>query len=323
MGSAYLVITNPNGEKKVTLGEGYMWKVGRHEENDVVIPSDIVSRQHAMLQRSEDGTYYLIDMGSRNGSFVNGSRVSVPVGLQDGDQISLGDSLLSFHCEATALKPPTEPRKLSGNTTVAYFACNKTTVLVVDVRNFTVLTQHIDQNLLCQVIGTWFREGGPILNAQGSWAQKYIGDAIMSVWVHKHNEQQREMPKIIRALVELERMTATLAARFALPQPFRIGAGINTGLATIGNAAGSGSLTDYTALGDTVNTAFRLESATKEAGVDVLLGEESFDSLSQFSKPAPYFARKSVHLKGYEQPVAAWGASFAEVEKFVAELPAS
>jgi adenylate cyclase len=320
MGSAYLVITNPNGEKKVTLGEGYMWKVGRHEENDVVIPSDIVSRQHAMLQRAEDGTYYLIDMGSRNGSFVNGSRVSVPVGLQDGDQISLGDSLLSFHCAATEFKTPTEPRKLSGNTTVAYFACNKTTVLVVDVRNFTVLTQHIDQNLLCQVIGTWFREGGPILNAQGSWAQKYIGDAIMSVWVHKHADQHQEMSRIIRALIELERMTATLAARFALPQEFRIGAGINTGLATIGNAAGSGSLTDYTALGDTVNTAFRLESATKEAGVDVLLGNESFDSLSQISKPGPYFTKRSVHLKGYEKPVTAWGASFADVEKFVAEL---
>ncbi len=320
MGSAYLVITNPNGEKKVTLGEGYMWKVGRHEENDVVIPSDIVSRQHAMLQRAEDGTYYLIDMGSRNGSFVNGARVSVPVGLQDGDQISLGDSLLSFHCAATEFKTPTEPRKLSGNTTVAYFACNKTTVLVVDVRNFTVLTQHIDQNLLCQVIGTWFREGGPILNAQGSWAQKYIGDAIMSVWVHKHADQHQEMSRIIRALIELERMTATLAARFALPQEFRIGAGINTGLATIGNAAGSGSLTDYTALGDTVNTAFRLESATKEAGVDVLLGNESFDSLSQISKPGPYFTKRSVHLKGYEKPVTAWGASFADVEKFVAEL---
>jgi adenylate cyclase len=320
MGSAYLVITNPNGEKKVTLGEGYMWKVGRHEENDVVIPSDIVSRQHAMLQRAEDGTYYLIDMGSRNGSFVNGARVSVPVGLQDGDQISLGDSLLSFHCAATEFKAPTEPRKLSGNTTVAYFACNKTTVLVVDVRNFTVLTQHIDQNLLCQVIGTWFREGGPILNAQGSWAQKYIGDAIMSVWVHKHADQHQEMSRIIRALIELERMTATLAARFALPQEFRIGAGINTGLATIGNAAGSGSLTDYTALGDTVNTAFRLESATKEAGVDVLLGNESFDSLSQISKPGPYFTKRSVHLKGYEKPVTAWGASFADVEKFVAEL---
>ncbi len=320
MGSAYLVITNPNGEKKVALGEGYMWKVGRHEENDVVIPSDIVSRQHAMLQRAEDGTYYLIDMGSRNGSFVNGSRVSVPVGLHDGDQISLGDSLLSFHCEAPEFKTSAEPRKLSGNTTVAYFACNKTTVLVVDVRNFTVLTQRIDQNLLCQVIGTWFREGGPILNAQGSWAQKYIGDAIMSVWVHKHADQHQEMPRIIRALIELERMTATLAARFALPQEFRIGAGINTGLATIGNAAGSGSLTDYTALGDTVNTAFRLESATKEAGVDVLLGNESFDSLSQISKPGPYFTKRSVHLKGYEKPVTAWGATFADVEKFVTEL---
>lgn len=71
-----------------------------------------------------------------------------------------------------------------------------------------------------------------------------------------------------------------------------------------------------------MNAAFRLESATKEAGVNVLLGEESFDWLSQISKPAPYFRRHAVHLKGYEQPVIAWGTTFTEIEKFVAELPA-
>jgi len=115
-------------------------------------------------------------------------------------------------------------------------------VLVTDVRGFTVLTQQIDQGLLCQVIGTWFREAGPLLTARGSWAQKYIGDAIMSIWVHKKGENTQEMAQILRALVELVRMTATLQARFGLQVPIRIGAGINTGLAQIGNAAGSAHL---------------------------------------------------------------------------------
>src|SRR5579871_6320898 len=228
MASAYIVMPTTSGEKKVILANGYMWKIGRQAENDVVVQSEVVSRQHAILQRAEDGGYYLIDMGSRNGSFVNGIRVSVPMGLQDGDQISVGDSQLIFHCENAAAKPDAAKEKVGGSATVALFSCSKTSVLVIDVRNFTVLTQRIDQGLLCQVIGTWFREGGLILQAQGSWAQKYIGDAIMSVWVNREATQQREFSVIIRALVELEAMTATLQSRFGLADPIRIGAGINT-----------------------------------------------------------------------------------------------
>jgi adenylate cyclase len=323
MSTTHLIITNQHGESRVELSEGYMWKVGRQDENDVVIPSEIVSRQHAMLQRAEDGTFYLIDMGSRNGSFVNGSRVSVPAALHDGDLISLGDTVIKFHCETTGAAPAAPEKKLTGNTTKAYFALNRTTLLVIDVRNFTVLTQKIDQGLLCQVIGTWFREAGAVLETRGSWAQKYIGDAIMSTWVHKHGSKPQELVEVLRALVELVRMTATLQARFGLQQPIRIGAGVNTGLASIGNAAGSGSLTDYTAMGDTVNAAFRLESATKDAGVDVLLGQETFEWLAEVTSPEPYFVARTVNLKGYERAASAWGAKFEDLEKFVDALPAA
>lgn len=320
-GSAHLTITNPNGENQVDLREGSTWKVGRQEENDVVIPSEIVSREHAMLQRSEDGTFYLIDMGSRNGSFVNGKRVSVPAALHNGDEISLGDTTITFHCDEGGAAPAGVAPSRSGNTTAAYFALNRTTVLVMDVRNFTILTQKIDANVLCQVIGTWFREAGVVLNAHGSWAQKYIGDAIMSTWVHKDGNRTQEMAQILRALLELVHMTAALHERFGLDEPIRIGAGVNTGLATIGNAAGSGPLTDYTALGDTVNTAFRLESATKEAKVDLLLGQESYEWLSRITQPQPYFVARTVFLKGYERPATAWGASFADLERLIARWP--
>jgi adenylate cyclase len=128
--------------------------------------------------------------------------------------------------------------------------------------------------------------------------------------------------RCFRALVELVGMTATLHERFGLEEPIRIGAGINTGMATIGNAAGSGSFTDYTALGDTVNAAFRLESATKDADVDVLLGEESFQWLAQITQPEPYFVARTVSLKGYARPASAWGAKFADLEKFIQLLPA-
>jgi len=69
-----------------------------------------------------------------------------------------------------------------------------------------------------------------------------------------------------------------------------------------------------------VNAAFRLESATKDVDTDVLLGCESFEWLEKIAKPRDFFKARTVHLKGYDQPVTAWGAKFAALETFVAGI---
>jgi adenylate cyclase len=281
------------------------------------------ARFHAILQRTETGEYYLIDMGSRNGSFVNGARVSVPVVLKDGDRISLGEYQLAFGCPPVAISGIVESAGPGGVATKGFFAPRRTTVLVVDVRNFTRLAQQIEQSLLCQMIGTWFREGGQIMQLQRSWAQKYIGDALMAVWVHRESAQEeQEVLGIIRALCKFAKITATLQSRFGLPCEIRVGAGMNTGLASIGNT-GTGELNDYTALGETVNAAFRFESATKDIGMDVALGEGTFQCLQRCSNPDKYFVTRTVQLKGYERPSAVWATSFSGLESFISEYRGS
>jgi adenylate cyclase len=315
--ATYLLLPGKDREEKIPLTQGHAWKIGRNEDNDVVILEEQVSRYHAVVQCTDAGEYYLIDMGSRNGSFVNGVRVSFPVYLKDGDEISLGEYQITFHWPGEAAQAVVPKAPARGSSTVGVFAMRKTTVLVADVRDFTKLTQQIDQSVLSNLIGTWFREGGQLMQGQGSWSQKYIGDALMSVWVHgKRDREAREILGILRACVALVNATATLQSRFNLPLPIRIGMGINTGDAILGNA-GSKRIQDYTALGDMVNATFRFESATKDIGMDVIIGGDTFQCLSQCSDPQQYFVERTVSLKGYAHPSVVWATTFAHLNAFV------
>jgi adenylate cyclase len=316
--SARLIFHGPAEERQVLLNSGYAWKIGRSEQNHVVISDHRASRQHALIQRTESGDYYLIDLGSRNGSFINDQRVSMPAHLRDGDCISIGGYPIMFRYEGYG-NPTVIGTSEENERTQAWFVPQLLTVLVVDVRNFTGLTQKIDQALLCEAIGTWFRHASEIMHKHGSWTMKYIGDAVMAIWLHREEgKEARDILRTLRAVAEFAEATSALESRFALPFPLRIGAGINTGIASIGNT-GTNSVLDYTALGDPVNNAFRIEAATKEIGLEVALGTATFESLREKGVPVDCFEERSVLLKGYDAPQRLWAVSFASLQRFVEE----
>ncbi len=72
--------------------------IGRNSHCDLVLPDEVVSRNHARLRSREDGIS-IEDLGSRNGTFVNGKRITEPTKLNDGDYIQVYELLLSFHIE--------------------------------------------------------------------------------------------------------------------------------------------------------------------------------------------------------------------------------
>src|SRR6266852_1375148 len=71
-------------------------RVGRNPGNDLVLEDESVSRNHALVYSSKAGVYHINDLGSSNGTLVNGSRVSAPTPLQDGDSILIGSCELRF-----------------------------------------------------------------------------------------------------------------------------------------------------------------------------------------------------------------------------------
>ena len=109
----------------------------------------------------------------------------------------------------------------------------------------------------------------------GGMVDKYIGDAMMAIFNAPLDQADHEEQAIDCGLQIIENME-TLNQEMkqeGLPE-IAIGIGINSGNAVIGNM-GSESRFDYTAIGDAVNTAARLESATKEQKVDLLIGEST------------------------------------------------
>jgi adenylate cyclase len=313
----HLILQTEAGNRYLSLVGTTCWTVGRGDDNNFVLPDRWISRNHAMFQRMENGEFYLIDLGSRNGSFVNGRRVSVPVTLQNGDHLTFGQTELDFFCpDVTQLfATPADMEMPEITATATLHVRRYISVLVVDIRNFTVMTRQLDEKVLSEVIGTWFRCAGEIIREYGSWVDKYIGDAVMAVWIHGAKAvEHQEMVRIANALNALHKMTNQLHENFPLPAPVQIGAGLNTGYAMVGNT-GSGDRPDYTALGDTVNAAFRLESSTKEVGLDIALGETTYEYLaeSEFS----LFKQYTVNLKGYDEPTQTYAGTFADLDQFL------
>ena len=314
----YVLLNTESGTRQLSLVGSNCWTVGRSDDNNLVLPDRWISRNHAMIQGMETGEFYLIDLGSRNGSFVNGRRVSVPVTLRDGDNLTFGQTELQFYCPTKPQPHNAEkPFEKEQTVTAALHLRRLISVMVIDIRDFTTMTRQIDEKILSESIGTWFRCAGDIISQYGSWVDKYIGDAVMAVWVHGEEEvEPQALIKIMQAIDALAKMTGQLHKQFPLPFPLRIGAGLNTGYAMVGNT-GTSDRPDYTPIGDTVNSAFRFESSTKQLGLDVALGEATYQYLAQMQHAKGLFHRYTVNMKGYETPIVTHATTFSDLERFI------
>ena len=304
-------LVSSNTGRLYSLSDGQSWAIGRGDGCAVMLDSRSVSRLHALIQKRDTGDYALVDLGSRNGCFVNSKRVSVPVVLQDRDRLVFGDQELQFrnssHSTVVAVEPEVNTRNAP---TTLLHTHSLTTIVVVDIRDFTPLARTVPESVLSQTIGTWFLRVGQIAQAEGSWAQKYIGDCMMAVWVHDNPANlTMDLRRALESVSRINLATSEIHRTLPLPHPLRIGAGINTGPAIVGGS-------DYTALGDTVNAAFRLEAATKQIGLGVALGQRTYEELKL--PPTAPFSRREVALKGYDKLTTAFGISFDDLQGFLA-----
>jgi adenylate cyclase len=314
----HLILHSDRGDRTVYLTNTSVWTVGRSEDSSIVLDSTLASRNHAVLQIVEL-KFCVIDLGSRNGTFVNGRRAITPVTLSSGDEITFGETNSKIFFEPVSTPIIDKDNNVgTQKTTVMLNRRRLTTVLVVDIRDFTILTRKLKEKVLSEVIGTWFGKATEIINNHSSWVDKYIGDAVMAVWVHKEISEDgkidpSEIYQVFQSLYALHKMSDELNNQFSLPFRLRVGAGINTGFATVGQI-GAGNRAEYTAIGDTVNQAFRLESITKEIGLDIALGDSTYFHCANSHLP---FNQYQVTLKGYDVSSVAYAGNFDDLKIFL------
>ena len=162
------------------------------------------------------------------------------------------------------------------------------TFLFTDVRGFTSLSEKLEPEEVTEIMNKVLTVQVTCIQAHGGMVDKFIGDACMAIFNAPLDLDEHEKRAVACAQ---DMRTAIRMLQKELSEPVAIGIGVNTGEAIIGNM-GSDTRFDYSAIGDAVNTAARLESATKEAGVDLLIGESTRKQV-----PEATFCKK-MYVKG-------------------------
>ena len=148
------------------------------------------------------------------------------------------------------------------------------TILFSDVRGFTSISEALDEKALREYVNEYLTEMSVIIRGQYQGTlDKYIGDAIMAFWGAPIADPQHARHAVLAAL-DMQKACRTLNQRFrARGWPaLTIGVGVNSGSVRVGDM-GSRLRRAYTAMGDPVNVASRLEGRTKHYGVGILVGE--------------------------------------------------
>jgi len=148
------------------------------------------------------------------------------------------------------------------------------TILFSDVRGFTGISEALSPEALREYINDYLTEMSTIIRSgHKGTLDKYIGDAIMAFWGAPMADPQHARNAVMAAL-DMQKACAMLNQRFAARgwPTLTIGVGINSGTVRVGDM-GSQLRRAYTAMGDAVNVASRLEGRTKHYGVGILVGE--------------------------------------------------
>lgn len=174
------------------------------------------------------------------------------------------------------------------------------TILFSDIRRFTEISESLTPNELISLLNEYLGEMTEVLFHHWGTLDKYIGDAIMGFWNSPYPQPDHAIRACSTAL-DMQARLNELNQKWVADggRALHSGVGINTGIVKVGNI-GSEKRIAWTVIGDNVNLASRLESATKEYHVNVIVAEPTFE---QAKESFVFRELDYIRVMGKQQPV--------------------
>jgi len=162
-------------------------------------------------------------------------------------------------------------------------------VMFTDIRSFTSISEGLSPEELIQLMNDFLTPMSDLVMQNRGTIDKYMGDAMMAFWNAPLDDAEHARNACITALgmqAALDPINEEVAVKAKEigkdPVLLRAGIGINTGPCAVGNM-GSKQRFAYSTLGDAVNLASRLEGQTKNYGVNILIGEHTYNAVTDFA----------------------------------------
>ena len=264
------------GREKIPLRDNC--SLGRSPHSSVVLESPKASRRHAIINLQDVGEFWLIDLGSSNGTFLNKRRVQQPVRLSDGDQITVGNMMFTFR----------QPEEISSElrTTIAQQTIRETAtipvwLLVADIENFTPLSRSMVSDKLALLVGSWVSACKEIVEEHQGEIDKYLGDGFLAYW----HDNEESAGNIAAALLKLKQLQKK-------EPPFRLV--LHHGLVSSG---GLRSMGEESLMGKEVIFVFRMEKLAGSLGIHLLASAAAQTKLGSTLTCEP---AGSHELKGFD-----------------------
>jgi len=235
--------------------------LGRAASNHIVVADDRASRRHAMVQAQGADEYWLVDLGSANGTYLNGRRLTRASRLTDQDRIELAGRTFTFRQDRPGQAATAH---LATENTVQDIRAMPCWLLVADIEGSTQLVTKMPTEEASQMTGRWLAACKQIVDENGGAINKFLGDGFFAYWPAR---DAGTGPAVARAVTSLR------ALQSSGTPPFRLV--LHLGKVCLGGA----SLGEESLLGAEVNFVFRMEKLASSIGQSFLVSEAAASDL--------------------------------------------
>jgi len=189
---------------------GSTCSLGRSVGNDVQLADDRISRRHALIQLQGRQDYYVSDLGSANGTFINDRRLKQQTRLCHGDRVTIGDTWFRFHQPCSP--PPLRHEPLTMGLPPGDDHTRACWLLLAEVEGSTEQVRQLAPARIPLLMQQWFDGGRQIVEATGGCLNQYTGDGFLAGWIDRPGTASR----VALAIRELQARQTHLEPLFRL-----------------------------------------------------------------------------------------------------------